>query len=290
MNEFGEVLNNISLKDYNTYKIGGNTKYLVKPFNVQALIELIKYLNNNNIKYFVLGGGSNVILPDEDYDGCVILLSNINNVTINDFVVNVEAGINLNKFIMELVNNNLSGLENLYGIPGTLGGAIIGNAGCHGSEISELLISVTYLENDIIKTMKKEECKYSYRNSIFKGNKNIIVLSAIFNLKKGNKEEMLNIMKENQQKRINSQPLEYPNAGSVFKNPKDNYAGKLISDANLKDFHINDAYISNKHANFIINKGNATSHDIIELINQVKKEIKEKNHIDLELEQEIINY
>lgn len=290
MKEYGEILENVSLKKYNTYNIGGNARYIIKPYNVGKLIELIKFLKENNYKYFVLGKGSNVILPDEDYDGVVILLDNLNKVSINKNTVIAETGIPLTLLINKLIDNNLGGLEKLCGIPGTLGGAVVGNAGCNGSTISDFIISITYLENNIIKTIKKEDCNFKYRSSIFKGNKNIIVLSVKFILINMNKDEMKEIVKTNMTKRKNSQPLEYPNAGSVFKNPTDMSAGKLIEDANLKNYHINDAYVSDKHANFIINKGNATKKDIVNLINFIKQEIKRIYDIDLELEQIIIEY
>ncbi len=290
MKEYGEILENVSLKKYNTYNIGGNARYIIKPYNVGKLIELIKFLKENNYKYFVLGKGSNVILPDVDYDGVVILLDNLNKVSINKNTVIAETGIPLTLLINKLIDNNLGGLEKLCGIPGTLGGAVVGNAGCNGSTISDFIISITYLENNIIKTIKKEDCNFKYRSSIFKGNKNIIVLSVKFILINMNKDEMKEIVKTNMTKRKNSQPLEYPNAGSVFKNPTDMSAGKLIEDANLKNYHINDAYVSDKHANFIINKGNATKKDIVNLINFIKQEIKRIYDIDLELEQIIIEY
>ena len=290
MKEYGEILENVSLKKYNTYNIGGNARYIIKPYNVGKLIELIKFLKENNYKYFVLGKGSNVILPDENYDGVVILLDNLNKVSINKNTVIAETGIPLTLLINKLIDNNLGGLEKLCGIPGTLGGAVVGNAGCNGSTISDFIISITYLENNIIKTIKKEDCNFKYRSSIFKGNKKIIVLSVKFNLINKNKDEMREIVKINMTKRKSSQPLEYPNAGSVFKNPTDMSAGKLIEDANLKNYHINDAYVSDKHANFIINKGNATKKDIVNLINFIKQEIKRIYDIDLELEQIIIEY
>ena len=290
MNEYGEVLENVSLKNYNTYKIGGIAKFLVKPFDIDNLIKLIHYLNDNNLKYLVLGSGSNIILPDEDYDGCIILLSILRGIDIVNNVVSVEAGISLNLLIMTLINNSLGGLENLYGIPGTLGGAIRGNAGCHGSMISDYIENVTYLENGEIKTITKEECNFIYRNSIFKNDFKKIILSATFKLENKDKSIMNNIIKENQKKRLNTQPLEYPNAGSVFRNPINIPAGKLIEDSGLMNYHINDAYVSDKHANFIINKGNATSKDILELIDQIKLTVKERFDIELVLEQEIIKY
>ena len=290
MNLYGEVLENVSLKDYNTYKIGGKTRYLVKPYNIDSLKELLIYIKNNTLKYIIIGNGSNIILPDSDYDGVVILLSKLNEIKINENTVNAFCGVSLTYFVNELVKNNLGGLESLSGIPGTLGGAIVNNAGCYGQTISDKLNSVTYLENGEIKTINKEECNFSYRDSIFKKNKNFIILSAKFILDYKNKEEMLNIIKENMIKRNTSQPLNYPNAGSVFRNLIGYSAGKLIEDAGLKNYHINGAYVSDKHANFIINKDNASSEDIIELIEYIQKEISEKYNIKLKLEQEIIKY
>ena len=290
MNLYGEVLENVSLKDYNTYKIGGKTRYLVKPYNIDSLKELLIYIKNNTLKYIIIGNGTNIILPDSDYDGVIILLSKLNEIKINENTVNAFCGVSLTYFVNELVKNNLGGLESLSGIPGTLGGAIVNNAGCYGQTIGDKLNSVTYLENGEIKTINKEECNFSYRDSIFKKNKNFIVLSAEFKLDYKNKEEMLNIIKENMIKRNTSQPLNYPNAGSVFRNPIGYSAGKLIEDAGLKNYHINGAYVSDKHANFIINKDNASSEDIIELIEYIQKEISEKYNIKLNLEQEIIKY
>lgn len=290
MKEYGVVLENVSLKDFNTYKIGGKARYIVKPNSVENLIKLIDYLNEENIKYIVLGKGSNVILPDEDFEGVIILLDYLNKVNIIDNIVEAEVGISLSAFIMSIINNELGGLENLCGIPGTLGGSIVGNAGCYGSQISDYLVDVTYLENGIVKTIIKEECKFSYRDSIFKKDKNKIILRCKFRLIKSNKDVMLESVKEHALKRRNSQPLEYPNAGSVFRNPENMAAGKLIEDLGLKGYHVNGAYVSDKHANFIVNKDNAKSEDIIELIDIIRKKVKEKYDIELVLEQEIVKY
>lgn len=290
MNNYGELLENESLKKYNTYKIGGISKYIIKPYDIDNLKKLLKYLKENNIKYIVLGKGSNIILPDEDYNGVIILLDKISNIEIEDNIVTSYAGVTLNKLITDTINNNLCGFENLYGIPGTLGGAIIGNAGCNGSTISDNLISVTYLENNELKEISKEDCDFKYRNSMFKGDKNKIVISAKFKLNTGNKEELMSIIKEKLIKRKNSQPLEYPNAGSVFKNPTNDYAGRLIESVGLKGFNIGGAFISDKHANFIINKNNATKKDIVDLINLIQDKVEKNYNIKLELEQEIIKF
>lgn len=290
MQQYGELKENVNLKDYNTYKIGGKAKYLIKPYNIEALKDLIRYLKENSIKYFILGKGSNVILPDEDYDGVVILLSKLNHIEIKNNVVYAESGILLNNLINELMNNNLSGLENLYGIPGTLGGAIVQNVEAHKTQISDYLIDIKYLEDDKIKEIRKEDCNFVYRSSIFKKNKSKIILSCTFSLQFKDKSEIKKQIEEIVKKRVATQPLEYPNAGSVFKNPESIPAGKLIEDNNLKGYHINGAYVSNKHANFIVNLDNATSKDIKDLIDYIKIKIKQNTNIDLELEQEIIKY
>lgn len=290
MNEFGEVIENVDLKKYNTYKIGGKSKYIVKPFNIESLKNLISFLNKKNIKFLVLGKGSNVILPDEDYNGAIILLDNLNKIYIKNNVVEVESGIILSQYINKIIDEGLGGLENLFGIPGTLGGAIVGNVGCYGNTISDYLESVTYLENNEIKTLSKDECNFKYRTSYFKYDKNKIILKAKFNLYNSNKEVMLMSVKENIAKRKNTQPLEYPNAGSVFRNPENVAAGKLIEDLGLKNYNVNGAYISKKHANFIINKENAKSKDIVKLIEIIKDLVKQNYGIELILEQEIVKY
>lgn len=290
MKEYGEVLESVDLKDYNTYRIGGIAKYIVKPFNIENLKKLINYLNKESIKYLVLGKGSNVILPDENYDGAIILLDNLNNVNINNNLVEVEAGIILSQFINKIIDEELGGLENLFGIPGTLGGAIVGNVGCYVNTISDYLESVTYLENNEIRTLKKEQCYFDYRNSIFKHDKNKIILSAKFKLYNSNKNIMRECLKENLTKRKNTQPLEYPNAGSVFRNLETVAAGKLIDDLGLKNYNVNGAYISEKHANFIINKDNAKSKDIVKLIEIIRDLVKQKYGFELILEQEIVKY
>lgn len=290
MEEYGEVLLNEDLKKYNTYKIGGKCKYVIKVNNVDCLINLIEYLKTNKLKYFILGKGSNVILPDEDYDGTLILLDKMNKIKINKNIVEVEAGCALSYLISRLVSNELKGIENLYGIPGTVGAGIVGNVGCYGSTISDYVESVTYLENGKVKEIKKEDCYFDYRTSIFKKDKEKIIISCKFIFEPGNKAEMENIISENLNKRKNSQPLEFPNAGSVFRNPVGYFAGAIIDSNNLKGYHINDAYVSEKHANFIINKGNATSKDIKTLINYIQEYVFDKEKIELELEQEIIKY
>ena len=292
LNKYGETFENIDLTNYNTYKITTNAKYLVKPYSVENLINLIKYLRQNNIKYFILGGGSNIILSSKYFDGVIIKLDNLNEIEIDGTLVKVGAGVMLNKFSMDMININLKGLEWSTGIPGTIGGSIVSNAGAYTKEMADFIKEVYVLDKDLnLITMTKDEIKCSYRSTIFKETKNYIVVGATLILKEGTKEASMELVNDRLSRRMASQPLEYPSAGSVFRNPgEDTPAGKLIEDAGLKNAHINDAYVSEKHANFILNLGHASSDDIINLINKVKKEVLEKYNIELKLEQEIINW
>ncbi len=289
LNKYGDVINNAGLVEYNTYGIKTSAKYLVKPDSIDKLSNLINYLNKENIKYLILGKGSNVILPDTLFDGVIISLEKLNNIEIDDTLVSAECGILLSTLAKTCISSSLEGLEYLALIPGTLGGALYGNAGVKEHTIYDNLESVLVIRGGKLKTLKKEDIKIDYRYTEFKDNNDILV-SAIFNLKKENRENLEKIVKENRIKRLNSQPLEYKNAGSVFKNPENNFAGKLIEEAGLKGYHINDAEVSIKHANFIVNKGNATSKDIKELIKTIQKKIRNKYNIELELEQIIVEW
>lgn len=280
----------ISLRNYNTYRINTICKFLVFPKTVEELIEILKYLKENKIKYYLLGNGSNIILTMDYYDGVMIKLDNLNNVTYNDNLVTAEAGNSLIKLSLDTIEKGFSGMECLTGIPGCVGASVAMNAGAYNHDISEILKSIKVLtpDNKVV-TMEKKELNFSYRDSFLKKNKDYIVLSATFELSEGNIEEMKTKVQERKMKRIESQPLDMPSAGSVFRNPENNYAGALIEKNNLKGYNINGAEVSTKHANFIVNKGNATGKDIVELINKIQKEIKEKENIELKLEQIIVS-
>lgn len=280
---------NVDLKKLNTYRIGGTAKYLIKPSDMEELKNTIKELNEKNMKYYVLGGGTNVILPDKDFDGAIIKLDKLNAFLIKDSCVYAGSGLSLNEFIKKCLDEGYTNFSNLYGIPGSLGGAIIGNAGANGSEMFDDLCAVLVYNDGLIKLINKENINYEYRNTEFK-NSNVIIIGAIFKLIPGNVDESWQMIKENLEKRKNTQPLEYPSAGSVFKNPKGLSAGKLIDECNLKEKTIGGAKVSKKHANFIINENNATSYDIITLINEIKEEVKKQKNVDLELEQVIVKW
>ncbi len=284
-----KVIENASLKNLNTYKIESKTKYLVTVLNLDGLKEVLSYIKDNNIKYFILGNGSNVIL-DEYLDGITIKLDGLNNFTIKKNTVICGAGVNMSTLTCKTVNKNLTGLEWAINIPGTVGGSIIGNAGAYNRDIFDNLESIKVIDKDLnIKVLKKEDIIYSYRHTNLKEN-NYIVIEGTFKLKKGNKEESLLLIKDRTERRKKTQPIGIPSAGSVFRNPPNDHAGRLIENSNLKGKTIGGASVSKKHANFIVNTGNATSKDIKNLIQLIQKEVKEKFNIDLILEQEIIDW
>ena len=290
MKEYGEVKEFVDLKKYNTYGIGGISKYLVMPEDIDDLSSLIKYLNKENIPWYVLGGGSNVILPDEDFDGAIIKLDKLNRVVIDNDIITAEAGISLGMFVNTLLDRGFVGYAYLMGIPGTLGGAIVGNAGAYNVSIFDYLISVSIIDADgNKKILNKEDIKYDYRYTEFKG-KNSIVVAASFKGIYGDVALVREQIQLNLEKRCNTQPLEYKNAGSVFKNPPEYSAGYLIYHAGLKGLTVGGAKVSEKHANFIINYDNATSRDIIKLIGIIKNTVEDKFNIELNLEQVIVKW
>ena len=203
----------------------------------------------------------------------------------------VESGALLSKVVIESSKRELTGLEFAIGIPGNIGGAIYMNAGAYGSSMSNIVKSITVLNEKIeIQEILNQDINFAYRYSILQNNKNLICIGATIELNYGKKEEIDSQIKENLFKRKNSQPLEYPSAGSVFRNPDGNYAGKLIEELNLKGLSIGGAKVSAKHANFIINKDNATSEDILKLIKLIQKEVRKNYNIELKLEQQLINW
>ena len=290
MKEYGEVKEFVDLKKYNTYGIGGISKYLVMPEDIDDLSSLIKYLNKDGIPWYVLGGGSNVILPDEDFDGAIIKLDKLNRVVIDNDIITAESGVSLWMFVNTLLDHGFVNYAHLMGIPGTLGGAIVGNAGAYNVSIFDYLISVSIIDADgNKKILNKEDIEYDYRYTEFKG-KNSIVVAASFKGIYGDVALMREQIQLNLEKRRNTQPLEYKNAGSVFKNPPEYSAGYLIEHAGLKGLTVGGAKVSEKHANFIINYDNATSRDIIKLIGIIKNTVEDKFNIELNLEQVIVKW
>jgi len=283
-------LMNESLKKHTTYGIGGPADLMIFPKSKQDLIKVIEIINENKIKLTILGSGSNVLVSDNGIRGAVISLKNsLKQIEVDENILYAECGTMLGKIVKHAVKNNLIGLENLNGVPGTLGGALIMNAGAWGGEISENLIHVEVINlKSEIQKIQKKDLNFSYRQSSF--NKDDILLSAKFNLKKADKDIIKENFIEAQSGRKKSQPLNKRSAGSLFKNPKNNSAGKLLDEAGLKGFSIGDAKISEKHANFFINDGNATSKDMLMLIKKAHKEVKDKFNVNLSLEVKLMGF
>jgi UDP-N-acetylmuramate dehydrogenase len=280
-----KIQENIKLAPYTTFRIGGEAKFFVKIYNADELIEALSWAEENNQKYFILGGGSNVLFPDEGYDGLVIKMAG-EKIQVLDNEITIDSGISLNKAVVKALAYNLSGLEWAIGIPGTVGGAIRGNAGAHDFSISDFVKEVSFFDSKEIWTFKKADLDFSYRSSIFKKNKHFVVLTAVLELQLGG-DSNKDLLKNYIIKRNESQPKGF-SAGSVFKNPPDNYAGKLIEACGLKNSRIGGAIISDKHANFIINMGNANAKDVLALVDLCQKEVFNKFNINLELEIEIV--
>lgn len=286
--KIGKIMENVPLKNLTSYKLSGIASKVIFPSNVPELIELMKYIRKNHLKYKVIGSGSNLIF-DGDYNGILIKLDKLDHLTIKNCEITVEAGYLLKKLALKACRLGLTGLEFATGIPGTVGGACSNNSGAYNSDMGYIVKSLKVLTPSLeIKIMENKELDYHYRTSFFEKNPEYIILEANIQLKKGNKQEILEIVEDRKKRRIASQPLEYPSAGSVFRNPTNNYAGKLIEDIGYKGKQKKDAMVSEKHANFIINKGNASGRDIIELINEIKEKVKQTYDIDLYLEQEIV--
>lgn len=286
----GDIKENVSLKTLTTLKVGGISKYVFYPKDVTSLKKALTLFKENNINYKIFGNGSNIIPSDKIYDGVIIKLSSLNNLKINDEVIEVEAGYSLMKLAKEVIKLGLGGLEWANGIPGTIGGAVYMNAGAYKQDMSFVLEKITALdENMNIVTLNKDELDFSYRHSRLM-EENLICLSATLKLEKKDISLIEEVVNKRKEKRMETQPLEYPSAGSVFRNPFNDFAGRLVEECNLKGKQIGGAMISLKHANFIINKDNATGKDVLDLINLAKKEVKEKFNIELKQEQELFNF
>ena len=310
LEKYGLVYENADLKKHTSYRIKTICKYLVMPDSLDNFINLIKDLRKEKIKYFIIGNGSNLIFKNDYFDGVVIKLELLNKYEIDEenLILTCECGVYLPMISSKLINCGYSLFEWAGGLPGEVGASIYNNAGAYKCEMCDNLIDVTVLKNNKVITLNKNDIKFSYRNSIFKEKKDSIILSARFKLIKKDINEMKEIVKDRLKRRLDTQPLEYPSAGSTFRNPhisdykdifikynlpvnNDGYvpAGYIIESLGLKGKSIGGAKVSEKHANFIVNFDNASSNDVINLIDFVKEKVKEKYEIDLILEQEIID-
>lgn len=278
------------LKNHTTFKIGGNCIALIEPREVSDIIETIKICRENSIKFFVIGNGSNLLVPDEGYNGVIIKLkSEFSTIQVEGEYLIVNSGAKLSEVYTVAYENSLTGFEFASGIPGTIGGAIYMNAGAYGGEMKDIVESVEVLDLDNfeLRELKNEELEFSYRKSIIQ-RKNYIVTTIKLKLQKGNKEEINAVYEDLRERRNSKQPLNFGSAGSTFKRPEGHFASKLIEDAGLKGYHINDAWVSEKHSGFVVNKGNASYKEVMELIEYVQKVVFEKFGVKLETEVRIL--
>ena len=278
------------LNEYITFRFGGPCRALISVNSASSSAELIKFLKGNGIKYGILGRGSNVLVPDEGFDGVILHFgSDFSNIEVNCNTLRCDAGALLASACVRAQQLGLTGMENLFGIPGTIGGALYMNAGAYGSEMKDVVFSAEYIdENCNICNILSNNMELSYRKSLFSGTDKVIT-SVTLKLEKGNPDEIMKAMSECMAKRKSKQPLEYASAGSTFKRPEGSYASLLIDECGLKGFSYGGAMVSEKHSGFVINKGYATCSDVLELCERVKKIVNEKTGYKLELEPVILS-
>lgn len=280
------ILVNEPMAKHTTFRTGGNADFFVTPESIEEVEHILKILKDENIT--VLGNGSNVLVTDKGIRGVVIALRKLNNYEIQDNIIVAECGLPIAKLAHIAADNSLSGLEFACGIPGTIGGAVFMNAGAYGGEIKDVVVSSTYIDKNTLEIKTIEEHNFRYRGSIYSDCTDRIILSAKFKLNSGNNEEIKEKMNENMQSRNTKQPINKPSAGSTFKRKEGVIAAKLIDEAGLKGYKIGGAEVSTLHAGFVINNGNATSKDILDLIEYIKKKVNEEYGVELEPEVRII--
>ena len=283
------------MSKHTSFRVGGNADAYIIVQNKENLIEVLKIAKEYNLPITIVGNGTNLLVKDNGIRGLVINYASSNFEIIDankvdEYKIKVDSGVKNGVFAQFLLKNELTGFEFAAGIPGTIGGAIYMNAGAFGGEIANIVESVTYISLKDLKiyTLKNEQCEFAYRTSIFEQDEDKIILEAIFNFKKGKKEEIAQKMDEFRNKRLLSQPLDKPSAGSTFKRGENFITAKLIDECNLKGYKIGGAQVSEKHAGFIINTGNASAKDIIDLIEYVKTKVYEKFGVEIKPEVRVI--
>lgn len=273
------------MKDYTTFRVGGEAACMLLIHREEELAALIPYFNRIEQDYFILGNGSNLLVGDKGYRGIVLKLDGpMEQITVEGTRITAKAGALLSQVAMEAKKHGLTGLEFASGIPGSIGGGVVMNAGAYGGEMKQVVESVTVLNREgETATLDNETMEFGYRSSIIR-NRPFIVLEITLRLAEGSRDEIAARMEELAALRRSKQPLEYPSAGSTFKRPEGHYAGKLIMEAGLRGYHIGGAQVSDKHCGFVINRGYATAADIREVIEEVQERVKEKFHVLLEPE------
>ena len=284
-----KIYKNFNLTNYNSYKIKAHCKEALFPEKNSDFVDIFKQYNRNEI--ILIGNGNNIILSKESYDQPFIILNNcFNKIEVKDKIIIAQSAATFYDISKLALKNSLTGFEQFYDIPSSVGGGVVMNAGSNEGEIKDILIDLEYLdvEKKEVVSIDNEGSKFSYRNSLFQNNENYIVLSARFLLKKGDSKKIESKMKRIRNQRWKKQPRNYPNCGSVFKRPKGYYVGAMMDQLNLKGYRIGGAEVSKKHSGFIVNIDNASGKDILQLIDEIKAKIYNKFKVELEIEQRII--
>ncbi len=287
-----KIYENVSISKYTTYRVGGICRVMAYPADVSELIKLLKLLKSRNVKYKILGNGSNLLFSDKEYDGFLIKLNSFDTLTFfGNNKIKVGAGYSLIKLSLMAAKKGLTGLEFASGIPGTVGGAVFMNAGAYKSDMGYVVETVKVLTPNLeIINLENKEMNFHYRSSFLQTHRDYVCLEVILKLNVGKREAIEDVIRERRERRVASQPLEYPSAGSVFRNPEGGFAGQLIEESGLKGMTKGGAMISDKHANFVINYKDATSSDIKYLIDLAHDTVLEKYNVDMKIEQEFVNW
>ena len=280
-----DILTEEPMSRHTTFRIGGEAACFIRISSEEQLRKLIPYFENVGIEYFVLGKGSNLLVGDKGYPGVILQISDAcQQIEAEGNRLQVQAGAALSKVALFAMERGLEGLEFAAGIPGTVGGGVVMNAGAYGGEIKQVVESVRVLSSEgEILTLDNDTMEFGYRTSIIR-NRNFTVLSVTFRLREGNREEIRARIEDFQKRRMEKQPLNYPSAGSTFKRPEGYFAGKLIMDAGLRGFQIGDARVSDKHCGFVVNVGKATARDVTDVIEEVQEKVRERFGVSLERE------
>lgn len=283
------IVSDEPMRKHTTFRIGGNADIFVRPESKEQIAEILRLCRKQDVPYFILGNGSNLLVGDRGFRGVVInIMDNMNDIKVDGGVIKAQAGAMLIKVSRAARDNSLTGLEFASGIPGTIGGAIYMNAGAYGGEMKDVVTKVTAMDAEgEIYTFGTDELEFSYRHSVIQ-QRDLIVLDVTMKLAAGDQKIIDDRMSELAVARRTKQPLEYPSAGSTFKRPEGYFAGKLIMDAGLRGYRVGDAQVSEKHCGFVVNRGNATADDVIKLIDDVKAKVSEKYDVVLEPEVRMI--
>ena len=280
-----DILTEEPMSRHTTFRIGGEAACFIRISSEEQLRKLIPYFENVGVEYFVLGKGSNLLVGDKGYPGVILQISDAcQQIEAEENRLQVQAGAALSKVALFAMERGLEGLEFAAGIPGTVGGGVVMNAGAYGGEMKQVVESVRVLSSEgEILTLDNDTMEFGYRTSIIR-NRNFTVLSVTFRLREGNREEIRARIEDFQKRRMEKQPLNYPSAGSTFKRPEGYFAGKLIMDAGLRGFQIGDARVSDKHCGFVVNVGKATARDVTDVIEDVQERVRERFGVSLERE------